>query len=186
MKISYCLIIFFTFFSNSTLAQNKIISQANPDSNKWIIVWGGKPSSIYGASFMKKEMEPFLSNKFNVIYSDYENSFDKIQKFLNLKVPNNSIEAVYGFSMGGVNAFNQIGKINFIGLIDPLIPSDYKIDLYYNNVFMIFNLEVWPKENRIRLKRLSNMLMDSAKEIKKPHSEMPRIFAEKYMYKLDK
>jgi hypothetical protein len=79
----------------------------------------------------------------------------------------------------------MIGKVQFVGLIDPLIPSSYKLNFTGSKVFMLYNLGIWDKANQLRLTKVSEVLGNNCcKRIYMPHLDIPKLFFEKY--KLEK
>ena len=105
---------------------NHIIEMGNPSSNEVSAVFGGKPSSSYGASYMKKQVQEFLKNK-NVIYCDWEIGFDGALELMRTKLKNPVITSVYGFSKGGLVAWPAMNRpgVKFVGLMDPSIEGNY-------------------------------------------------------------
>lgn len=103
-----------------------IIDMNNPKSKDITVIWGGMPSSSYGAKFMREKATGYFNNK-NVIYSNYENSLTTLKNILKQKGINNfRIKSVSGFSRGGINAWDNLnGEYDFVGLIDPSTPTAY-------------------------------------------------------------
>lgn len=163
-----------------TLSQNYEVCQNSPHTNKWTIVWGGKPSSSYGAKFMERQTENVFHNE-NVFYADYQLSIESCESIIQSFCKNYKIIAVYGFSRGGVNAWQQIGKVEFVGLIDPLIPKNYTLNFDVSKVFMLYNIGVWDSGNRDRLLKVSSYLGDkNSKRLYMAHLEIPKLFFTRY------
>lgn len=103
-----------------------IIDMKNPKSKDITVIWGGMPSSAYGAKFMREKATGYFNNK-NVIYSNYENSLSTLKNILKQKGINEfKIKSVSGFSRGGINVWDNLnGGYDFIGLIDPSTPRVY-------------------------------------------------------------
>lgn len=101
-----------------------IFQNNNPSSNNWAIVFGGTPSSKYGAKFMQSKASE-LSN-LNVVFSNWENEIDFVESTLKSEFPKAKVKSVSGFSKGGLRAYPASGKYEFVGLIDPSIEGNYK------------------------------------------------------------
>jgi hypothetical protein len=101
-----------------------IIQLGDPSSKKFNIIWGGTPSSSYGASFMKLQGDSYLSDK-NIIYSDWENGVSTLKEKLKKELGDGySIRSVSGFSKGGEKTWDEINSgYDFVGLIDPSTSS---------------------------------------------------------------
>lgn len=102
-----------------------LIFQKGNNSNNWSIVFGGTPSTSYGAKFMKNKAQGFLDSK-NVVYSDWENKLSNVELTLKEKYPGAVVKSVVGYSKGGLRAYPASGKYEFVGLIDPSIEGNYK------------------------------------------------------------
>ena len=159
-----------------------IIDMNNPKSKDITVIWGGMPSSQYGAKFMKKEGKGYFDNK-NVIYSNYENSLSSLKGILKSNnVKDFRIKSVSGFSRGGINVWGELkGGYDFVGLIDPSTPILYKS--LPNNAKMISRWENWGccPSYRNNLKQMENSGI--SKKIPATyynHLEMPKIFYQKY------
>ena len=105
---------------------NSSIIVVNNPSPEFSAVFGGTPSTTYGASYMKKKVSNYLSGK-NVIYCDWEVGFNGALDLIKQKNPKGIITDVYGFSKGGRVAFPAINEptVRFVGLMDPSIEGDY-------------------------------------------------------------
>lgn len=112
---------------NEGSGSSYIIELGNPSSNEVSAVFGGTPSTKYGAAYMKKQVHEFLKNK-NVIYCNWEIGFDGALGYLKTKLKNPTITAVYGFSKGGLIAWPAVNRpgVKFVGLMDPSIEGNYK------------------------------------------------------------
>ena len=119
-----------------------IIDMKNPKSKDITVIWGGMPSSAYGAKFMREKAAGYFNNK-NVIYSNYENSLTTLKNILKQKGINDfKIKSVSGFSRGGINVWDNLnGGYDFIGLIDPSTPRAY--DKLPSKVKMISKWDNW-------------------------------------------
>jgi len=162
-----------------------IFHNGNKKSNNFTLIYGGYPSQSYGAKFMKNEIIDQLMDK-NIIFSNYENSVDFLLKKLNEKYDNGIIKNVIGFSRGGLNAYNAIGKYNFIGLIDPSLPPKIDSSKDFNNVFMIFNPKNWSEKYRSiteSQKNLNKILGNNSKLIEITHTDMVKKFIGMYKNK---
>jgi hypothetical protein len=173
-------LLFLSLTSNIILSQNYEVCQNSPHINTWTIVWGGKPSSNYGANFMERQSDNVFYKE-NVLYADYQLSIESCKSIIKRFCKDYKIIAVYGFSRGGVNAWEQIGKVEFIGLIDPLIPKNYTLNFDVGKVFMLYNIGVWDRGNRDRLVKVSSYLGENnSKRLYLAHLEIPKLFFTKY------
>jgi hypothetical protein len=159
-----------------------ILDMNNPSSKDITVIWGGMPSSQYGAKFMKKEGKGLFTNK-NVIYSNYENSLSTLKGILkNNGVKDFRIKSVSGFSRGGINVWGELkGGYDFVGLIDPSTPTLYKS--LPNNAKMISRWENWGccPSYRAYLKQMEKSGLSKRIEASYyNHLEMPKIFFQKY------
>lgn len=180
MKKILFLLSFLLSIVNTTWSQNYEVCQNSPHNKQWTIVWGGKPSSKYGSKFMEKQAEYYLYNE-NVLYADYQLSIQFCESLIKGFCKEYKIVAVYGFSRGGVNAWQQIGKVDFIGLIDPLIPKNYNLNFDVTKVFMLYNSAVWDKDNKTRLEKTAAYLSNkNCRRLYMPHLDIPKLFFEKY------
>lgn len=160
-----------------------IISLNNPSNKKIALIWGGTPSSNYGAYFMEKEGEPFFKNK-NVIYSNWENSLSEIENILKENgLSEYKINSISGFSKGGEATWGYINSgYDFIGLIDPSTPKSY--DTLPENVKMFSNNTNW--KGHPKMKKNIKKLEDngSSKRIGNDltynHLEIPKLFFQEY------
>ena len=165
---------------NLSFSQTFSITQGNPQSNKWIIVWGGMPYKTFGQEYMRDSYKKYFTKE-NVIWSDYQISMRQLGEFIYRKNPNYKISAVYGFSRGGATAYAQIGKVPFVGLIDPVIPDNYETECSSTTVWMLYNPVVWGKENRAKLKKVAENYKNSI-QTDIPHLRIPELFFEKYKF----
>jgi hypothetical protein len=161
-------------FSLTVNCQSYLVKHDNPNSNDWIIVWGGQPHDKYGYKFLSNQ--GYLDG-YNTIYADYQISYEKCLKIVKSK--NGRVCCVYGFSRGGYNAFNLIGKVEYVRLIDPLIPRKYDVDFSKSHVLMIYNPNVWDKANAKRLIEVSKKI--ESLKVNVPHLSTPRYFFDKYL-----
>jgi len=164
-----------------TKAQSYVIAKNNPWSNHWVIVWGGMPSSQYGARFMRNQVGNHLGY-INVLYADYQIDGKKCRQIIRKVDPNADIKAAYGFSRGGYNAFLEIGKLTYVCLLDPLIPKNINPNIGNKEVYMVYNLSVWGSGNRSRLKKVAKILgPNKVKSVNIHHLKVPKHFFE-YKY----
>lgn len=108
--------------ANDKEAEGLIISKNN-DSDEFMVVFGGTPSSKFGAKFMRGKFGDTTSRNF--VFSDWENTIEAVLSKLKKEIPNARINAVVGFSKGGLRAWPAVGKYDFVGLIDPSIEGSY-------------------------------------------------------------
>jgi hypothetical protein len=165
----------------STSTDGIIIDTKLNNSNEYALIYGGYPSSKYGAQFMQQKGRKYLNK--NVIYADKEKSLDIVQNELKKINPNARITSVSGFSGGGANALRALdsGKFKFIGLIDPYITSVR--NSLPSNVKMISRAENWtsyPKVREVLVQMERNDTSEKIADTTYNHDEMPNIFFQKY------
>jgi hypothetical protein len=166
---------------SNTPTDGIIIDTKNRNSNEYALVYGGYPSSKYGAKFMQEKGKKYLNK--NVIYADKEKSLETIEAQLKKINPSAKITSVSGFSGGGANAIKamDLGKFKFIGLIDPYITSVRST--LPSNVKMISRAENWTGYPNVRevLKKMENSeTSEKIVDTTYNHDEMPDIFFQKY------
>lgn len=164
-----------------------VITRGN-ESFDFALIYGGNPSSQWGAEKMYKLVDGILAGKGkNVIYSNNENSIGQVQKTLTERFPNAKIVSVSGFSGGGTKAISALKTNNykFVGLIDPYLTAPI-LDLPKNSEIM-FRPENWGgKEAFNTVKQIMNQMKDSSSDKVKngivniSHSDMPTAFFSKY------
>lgn len=162
-----------------------IININNPSRKKIALIWGGTPSSSYGAKYMEREVKSFLKNK-NVIYSDWENTLSQINQILtNNDLEEYKINSILGFSKGGEETWDYINSgYEFIGLIDPSTPN--KISDIPSNVKIMSNSGNWKKNYSKTLYPNIKKLEDSGyservgTDSNFNHFEFPKLFFKKY------
>jgi len=157
-----------------------IIEMNDSNSNDITVIWGGYPSSTYGAKWMKKNGgDKYFSDK-NIVYSNFENSLETLKENLSKNgIKDYKIKSVSGFSAGGTQAWKHInGNFSFVGLIDPTTKKTY--DSIPSNVKVISRWQNWPGYPRIAqfLKQLENKGLSKA--INLEHLKMPEKFYEMY------
>jgi hypothetical protein len=159
-----------------------IIDMKNPNSKDIAVIWGGTPSSAYGAKFMREKGNTYLKNK-NVIYSNYENSLQTLKNILkNNGIKDFRIKSVSGYSRGGINAWNELrGSYDYIGLIDPSSPVNYS--QIPSKAKMISRWENWgccaSYRKNIKDMEKNKVSIRIPSEINN-HFEMPEIFFKKF------
>ena len=160
-----------------------IIDLNNPESKNIGLVWGGTPSSTFGASFMKKQGENYFTNK-NIIYSDHENSLSDIKKFIKKELGDGyTINSVSGFSKGAEKTWGEInGDYDFVGLIDP--STSIARTSLPSNVKMMSNHSNWGGYPNmlaaIKTMEKSGLSERVGDDKKYNHPDIPKIFFEKY------
>lgn len=170
--------ILISFYCLSVSCQSYVVKNNNVKSKDWIVVWGGKPYNRYGYQFMINQSKDYL-DKYNVVYADYQIDYDRCLKVVQSK--GGKICCVYGFSRGGYNAFNCIDKVKCIRLIDPLIPRNYNVDFSKSDVYMVYNPNVWDKDNAARLVAVSKKLGNKSLKVTMPHLDIPKYFFKNVM-----
>ena len=165
------------------MSKGGIIVDKNNNTSNYAIVFGGSPSSSYGAQFMFDKGSTILSDK-NVVYSNFENSLDSVLNQIKSQDPNAKITSVSGFSAGGKNAWEAATKGYKVGLIDPVVPdfasqfvgSNFTGELP-SNIRMISRQENWSGQFRKHGERLKNLELaqpDVRRNVK--HADMPSQF----------
>lgn len=165
-----------------SITQDGIIIKSTENKNEYALVYGGHPSSTYGAKFMAEQGKNILSDK-NVIYADKEKSIPEIEKVLEKTNPNAKITSVSGFSGGGPNTLRAMesGKYKFIGLIDPYI--DKELSSLPLNTKMMSRAKNWtgyPKVKEVLTKMENSGVSDLVDSSSYNHLEIPKIFFDKY------
>lgn len=160
-----------------------IIDTFDPNSNRYALIYGGSPSSKYGAQFMYNQGSSILNK--NVVYANHEVPISTIEQELKTINPNAVIKSVSGFSGGGTKTIQAMdsGKYDFIGLIDPFI-SQQRQNLP-SNVKMISRAANWSSTKYPKTKNiLQNMENSGISELISSttynHDDMPKIFFQKY------
>jgi hypothetical protein len=165
------------------MSKGGIIVDKNNNTSNYAIVFGGSPSSSYGAQFMFDKGSKILSDK-NVVYSNFENSLDSVLNQIKSQDPNAKITSVSGFSAGGKNAWEAATKGYKVGLIDPVVPdfasqfvgSNFTGELP-SNIRMISRQENWSGQFRKHGERLKNLELaqpNVRRNVK--HADMPSQF----------
>jgi len=166
--------------SNKIETKNGLIFVKNNETNNFMVIFGGTPSSQYGAKFMKNKMPN--NKKTNFVFSDWENTISTVEDGLSKTHPGAKINSVVGFSKGGLRAWPLVGVYNFVGLIDPSIEGDYKSygNSIYNDVVMTYiPNRKWGEKG---LNYAINKLGNNAKPVKGvTHSGMVDDFYSKYI-----
>ena len=164
-----------------------LVDIKNKNSSDYAIVFGGSPSSKYGAEFMYEQGKNYLKNK-NVVFSDFENSLDSVVNYIKSMDSNAKITSVSGFSAGGKNAWEAATKGYKVNLIDPVVPNAaYNIlgdDLsgkIPSNIKMISKQSNWGGDYRKHGENLS-IIEKNNPNIKRnvSHLEMPAQFFDEY------
>jgi len=161
-----------------------IISTADESDNNYSLVFGGSPSSKYGASYMKEQVGSLINRK-NFIFSNYENPIESISNELKKVNPKAKIKSVTGFSRGGQKIWNLVGQYDMVAFIDPVPPTGSIPDSTGTNSIIVYdprNLRGSEKLNKFASKLGTNA------EIKKfpetdwmtRHLKIPKYFFSKY------
>jgi len=169
--------------SDKAISKQGIIIDKNVDSSDYAIVFGGYPSTQFGAQFMQQQGSNYLKNK-NVAYSNFENSLDSVINYIKSTDPNAKISSVSGFSAGGKNAWAAAKQGYKAGLIDPIVTSD-TMSLLGNdltgtlpqNVKMVSRQENWGGQYRKHgdsLSKIEKTQPDIRRNVS--HSQMPAQF----------
>lgn len=136
-----------------------------------------------GPDWLNKRIPDQLRKNKIVIVSSYGNNLDKVIKQVGDKGHKiGKITSVSGYSRGGPSAWEQIGKVPFVGLMDPVTgPNQVEHSKKSGNVKMIYELEFW-KSNGRNVNVLNNIqtaaknLGNNAKKVDNDHSSIPSLF----------
>jgi hypothetical protein len=169
----------YKLFEELSSSDDSIILNKGNNSNSWAIIFGGTPSSKYGAKFLYSQGKDILKDK-NVAYSIWENSVGFVTETIKRKYPNAKVNSVSGFSKGGLRAYPEVGNYNFVGLIDPSIEGNYlKYDPSGTNTIL-----TWKPDRTWGLKSLNHAMKLLGKNkvvnVDVIHREQPSVFFRKY------
>jgi len=144
------------------------------------------------AKWMNQQIPQRIKDSKTVITKSYTSKTADVVKELN-KIDYNRLEVV-GFSAGGKDVFELVKAIdiNFLGLIDPSVPTDWKVGLDNfpagKDSILFFDNSNWignkVKGTRERQPLLATAMEDKGMEVKEEdlrHSNFPKIFFETYM-----
>lgn len=143
---------------------------ANPKDNTYALIFGGmhyaKPK------WMFEQLPDNIKNSKNIIIAPYTTSLSSVlDKFKDVK-----ISSVSGFSAGGKQAFEAIGRYSFIGLIDPSVPSSALSITNFGNSKMIYNT-TWRKSS---VEKVAKNMGDDAIKVSSGHKDIPKEFFDKF------
>jgi len=141
-----------------------------------------------------------LLDQRTVVISEYNNKFEDVKSQLELLTKDKTstlynqkikITSIIGFSLGGRIPTKYINRGYFIGLIDPYLDKESlgrSLVSDLSNVRMIYGNDLfWNSlaQSHVydNIKKLAKKMEDKAKFVNKFHTEIPKIFFEKY-YKL--
>ena len=141
-----------------------------------------------------------LLDRRTVVISEYNNKFEDVKSQLELLTKDKTstlynqkikITSIIGFSLGGRIPTKYINRGYFIGLIDPYLDKESlgrSLVSDLSNVRMIYGNDLfWNSlaQSHVydNIKKLARKMEDKAKFVNKFHTEIPKIFFEKY-YKL--
>jgi LAS superfamily LD-carboxypeptidase LdcB len=166
---------------------NDCVIAKGSKSSEFALVYGGNPSTEWGAEKMFKLVDGILAAKGkNVIYSNNENSIEVVEKTLKSKYPDAEIVSVSGFSGGGPKtlAALQSGKYRFIGLIDPYL--DKPIGKLPQTAKIMFNPSNWGGGSFDKVKEIMTAMASKADQsvtggiVPEKHGEIPAKFFTQY------
>lgn len=174
--------------SDKSISKSGIIIDKNNSTSNYSIVFGGFPSSNFGAKFMYEKASNILGNK-NVVYSNFENSLDSVINYVKSEDPNAKIGFVAGFSAGGTNAWNAAKSGYKTGLIDPVVPDIAKTIIgndfsgtLPSNIKMISRQSNWGGQYRKHGERLAKIEATQPNIVRNiAHSEMPEKFYSEFV-----
>jgi len=157
--------------------------------NTVLVVFGGYPAGKYGKEWMKTKLPGVVDMYDTVIWKDYHNKY-LTEAIKEVKDGDFTSVDVIGFSQGGINAYRFANrssiKLNFLGLIDPSIDSDWSTANFPPNSKLFYNNDNWGKKYDKTYTKWRNELAEAMggnavedKTIK--HLDFPTKFFEKYM-----
>jgi len=142
----------------------------NPKDKSYALIFGG----MYYANpkWMLEQLPENIKNSKNIIIAPYTTSLSSVlDKFKDTK-----ISSVSGFSAGGKQAFEAIGKYSFIGLIDPSVPSFALNITNFGNSKMIYSTS-WRRDS---IQKVAKNMGDAAIKVSSGHKEIPKDFFDKF------
>ena len=156
-------------------------------SNTVLVVFGGIQYAT--AKFMLSQIPNTIKNNRIIIAKEYNSDITEVIDELN-EIEYARLE-VTGFSAGGYNVFKLAKKvdIDFLGLIDPAVPTDWSLDGFPSgdNSILFFNNDNWGgpyidiKERQIKLaKEMEDKGMKVVEEDLN-HAYFPTKFFEEYI-----
>ena len=159
-------------------------------SNTVLVVFGGWPANQYGKEWMKTKLPGVVDMYDTVIWKDYHNEY-LTEAITEVNDGDFTSVDVIGFSQGGINAYrfaNRSGiKLNFLGLIDPSIDSDWSTNNFPHNSKLFYNNDNWAEKyddgyTKYRNELANAMGEENAVEDKTiKHLDFPTKFFDKYM-----
>jgi hypothetical protein len=142
----------------------------NLKDDTYALIFGG----MYYANpkWMLEQLPDNIKNTKNIIIAPYTTSLRSVlDKFKDVKV-----SSVSGFSAGGKQAFEAIGRYSFIGLIDPSVPSSALNITNFGNSKMIYNT-TW---RRSSIEEVAKNMGDDAIKVSSGHEKIPKEFFDKF------
>lgn len=141
-----------------------------------------------------------LLDRRTVVISEYNNKFEDVKSQLDLLTNDKTstlynqkikITSIIGFSLGGRIPTKYINRGYFIGLIDPYLDKESlgrSLVSDLSNVRMMYGNDIFWKslvQSHVfdNIKKLAKKMGDKSTFVDKFHTEIPKIFFEKY-YKL--
>jgi len=150
-----------------------VINEPVGTKNKtYALIFGGMHYA--NPKWMFEQLPENTKNSKNIIIAPYTTSLSSVlDKFKDIK-----ISSVSGFSAGGKQAFEAIGKYPFIGLIDPSVPSSAlkMTNFGSSDVKMIYNTS-WRKS---AIEKVAKNLGDDAIKVSSGHKRIPKEFFDKF------
>ena len=160
--------------------------------NKVLVVFGGWPANQYGKEWMKTQLPGVVDMYDTIIWKDYYDG-DLTTALKEVTDGGFTTIDVIGFSQGGLNAYrftNTIGTpLNFLGLIDPSIESDWSTNNFPTNSKLFYNNDNWAEKYDNGYTKYRNELANAMGEVNAvedktiKHLKFPAEFFTKYMNK---
>tara|TARA_R110001583_G_scaffold57533_1_gene172140 strand:- start:20 stop:523 length:504 start_codon:yes stop_codon:yes gene_type:complete len=153
--------------------------------NTALVVFGG--INYATPEWMESQMPTDMIND-NTIIKSFDTNIDEVIDELN-ELEYNDLQVV-GFSAGGYNVFKLAKKvdIDFLGLIDPAIPTDWSLDGFPsgNNSILFFNNDNWGGYPGIKERQedLAEEMEDKGMKVVEEdlnHKDFPTVFFEIYI-----
>ena len=149
--------------------------------NTVLVVFGG----LYYANplWMTEQIPNNIKDSRTIIVKSWDTDVQDVIEELN-EITYNSLEVV-GFSKGGLNVFELAKRTNidFLGLIDPSVASDWSLEGFTTNSILFFNNNNWSSypNTKERQKDLASNMKEkfgdeSVKETELKHEDIPKEF----------
>ena len=154
--------------------------------NTVLVVFGG----LYYANpvWMAEQIPNSIKDSRTIIMKSWDTDVQDVIEELN-EITYNSLEVV-GFSKGGLNVFELAKRvdIDFLGLIDPSVASDWSLEGFPTNSILFFNNDNWRGERLRGIKErqlnLAKAMVEEGMEVVEEylnHKAFPQVFFNRYL-----